>query len=149
MYYCATIHIRKALPMKEFPEIFKALADETRLRILYLLINSNSELCVCELTDALEIPQYNISRHLKILKNAGLIKERKEGRWVHFGLSKGNDDFTEAIFDLVSHIPQLQSSTDLAELDKRLAIRTGGKCLLGIQKKHLISGHLRNRLIKT
>lgn len=135
--------------MKEFPEIFKALADETRLRILYLLINSNSELCVCELTDAIEIPQYNISRHLKILKNAGLIKERKEGRWVHFGLSKGNDDFTEAIFDLVSHIPQLQSSTDLAELDKRLAIRTEGKCLLGIQKKHLIKGHLRNKLIKT
>ncbi len=135
--------------MKEFPETFKALADETRLRILYLLINSNSELCVCELTDVLEIPQYNISRHLKIMKNAGLIEERKEGRWVYFGLSKRNDDFTEAIFNSVSHIPQLQSSAELAELDKRLAIRTKGKCLLGIQKKHLISSHLRKKLTKT
>jgi ArsR family transcriptional regulator len=125
--------------MKKFTEKFKALADETRLRIFYLLINSNSELCVCELTDALEIPQYNISRHLKILRSAGLIEERKEGRWVYLGLTNGNDPFTEKILDSINEISETQLSKDLTELDKRLALRTNGKCLLGIQKKHLIS----------
>ncbi|MCH8013088.1 MAG: winged helix-turn-helix transcriptional regulator [Candidatus Marinimicrobia bacterium] len=134
--------------MKEFTEKFKALADETRLRILNLLINSNSELCVCELTDALEIPQYNISRHLKIIRNAGLIEERKEGRWVYFGLAKGNDAFTETIFDSIKRISATQLSKDLVELDKRFAIRTGGKCLLGIQKKHLMGSHVQREPIK-
>ena len=128
--------------MKEFTEKFKALSDETRLRILHLLINANTELCVCELTDALEIPQYNVSRHLKILRHAGLIDERKEGRWVHFGLAKGNDAFTEMIFDSINCISTTQLSKDLAELEKRFAIRTGGKCLLGIQKKHLMGSRL-------
>ncbi len=133
--------------MKKFTEKFKALADETRLRILHLLTNSSSELCVCEMTDALEIPQYNISRHLKILRNAGLINERKEGRWVHFGLAKGNDAFTETIFDSINQITGIQLSKDLAELNKRLAIRTDGKCLLGIQKKQLMGSHLQRELI--
>lgn len=129
--------------MKKFTEKFKALADETRLRIINLLIKSNSELCVCEMTDALEIPQYNVSRHLKILRNAGLIEERKEGRWVHFGLAKGINAFTETIFDSINCISETQLSKDLAELDKRFAIRTDGKCLLGIQKKHLIGSQLK------
>lgn len=127
--------------MKTYTEKFKALSDETRLRILYLLINSNTELCVCEFTDALEIPQYNISRHLKILKNAGLIQERKEGRWVYFGLTKENDNFTETILNAISQIPESLLSKDLAELNKRIAIRTNGKCLIGIQKEHLFSNH--------
>jgi len=125
--------------MDEFTEKFKALADATRLRILYLLINANTELCVCEFTDALEIPQYNISRHLKILKNAGLIRERKEGRWVYFGLIKENDTFTETILNAIRQIPESLLSKDLAELDKRIAIRTNDKCLIGIQKEHLFS----------
>jgi ArsR family transcriptional regulator len=128
--------------MKEFIEKFKAFADETRLRILYLLLNSNSELCVCELTDALEIQQYNVSRHLKILRNAGLIEERKEGRWIYFSLTQCKDDFTETALDSINQIAETQLSKDLAELKTRLAIRTNGKCFLGIQKKYLIGGQL-------
>lgn len=128
--------------MKEFTEKFKAFTDETRLRILYLLIKSKCELCVCELTDVLEIPQYNISRHLKILRSAGLIEERKESRWVYFGLTKSNNGFAAGIFDSISQISAIQLSQDLAELNKRLTIRTAGKCLIGIQKKHLISSHM-------
>lgn len=125
--------------MEEFIEKFKALADETRLRILNLLLTSKTEVCVCELTDALEIPQYNISKHLRILKNVGLIKERKEGRWVYFGLIKEKDNFTETILNAISQIPESLLSKDLAELDKRIAIRTNDKCLIGIQKQHLLS----------
>ena len=123
--------------MREFIETYKALSDETRLRILSLLLHSKSELCVCEFTDTLEVPQYNVSRHLKILKHSGLVEERKEGRWVYFRLAKDCSAFAETIFKSIRQIPELLLSKDLAELEKRLAIRTNGKCLLGIQKGHL------------
>lgn len=63
---------------------FKALADETRLRILKLL--ENGELCVCDITAALDMTQPNISFHLGILREAGLIKDRRAGRWTHYSL---------------------------------------------------------------
>ena len=127
--------------MEKYTEKFKALSDETRLRILYLLLKVNTELCVCELTDTLEIPQYNVSRHLKILKNAGLVEERKEGRWVYFHSVQAKDSFTEILFNSIACIPEPLLSRDLTELDKRLNMRTNGKCLLGIQKTHLISSY--------
>jgi ArsR family transcriptional regulator len=127
--------------MNTYAEKFKALGDETRLRILYLLIKADSDLCVCELTDALEIPQYNISKHLKTLRHAGLIAERKEGRWVYFGIVEDDDSFTKTLLHAINHIPDTLLSKDVEELHNRLAIREHGKCLLGIQKKHLISNN--------
>jgi len=63
---------------------FKALADTTRLRILKLL--EAGELCVCDLTAALDMTQPNISFHLSTLKAAGLISDRKSGRWSYYTL---------------------------------------------------------------
>lgn len=123
--------------MQEYIEIFKALSDETRLRILNLLLTAQTALCVCEFTDVLEIPQYNISRHLKILKNVGLIRERKEGRWVYFSLSTSSNGFYQAILEAIKHIPSTLLLKDQDEIDKRLNIRIDGKCHLGIQKEHL------------
>jgi len=127
--------------MQEYLEKFKALSDETRLRIIHILLEKNIPLCVCEFTDALEVPQYNISRHLKILKHAKLIKENKEGRWVYFRLSENEDAFTELIMEAIRKIPKSILSKDLIEIDKRLAIRTNGKCLSGIKKGYLLSTH--------
>jgi len=70
--------------LKIVETFFKALADETRLRILKLL--EGGELCVCDLTAALEMTQPNVSFHLGILKSAGLIKDRREGRWSYYDL---------------------------------------------------------------
>ena len=70
--------------MKKTIELFKALADPTRLRIIKLL--ENGELCVCQLTAALRMGQSRISRHLSILKQAGLIEDRRAGKWVHYRL---------------------------------------------------------------
>ncbi len=123
--------------MNTYTDFFKALSDETRLRILHLLVVSKSELCVCEFTDILETPTYNVSKHLKILKNAGLINERKEGRWVYFGLTPVKGRFLELLFEAIKEIPAQQLKTDLNELQKRFDIRIEGKCLLGIQKEHL------------
>ena len=65
--------------------VFKALADETRLRILRLL--EAREMCVCEVMVALGLTQPTASHHLGILENAGLAKDRKEGKWVFYSLA--------------------------------------------------------------
>jgi len=68
-------------------DIFKAMADPCRLKILKLL--REGELCVCEIMTALNRPQSSISHHLSILRDSGLIKERKDGKWSHYRLSDG------------------------------------------------------------
>lgn len=64
--------------------VFKACSDETRLRILFLL--AQRELCVCELEAVLEMPQGKISRHLAVLKHAGLVSNRRDGTWIYYSL---------------------------------------------------------------
>jgi ArsR family transcriptional regulator len=70
---------------------FKALADETRIRILKLL--EVREMCVCEVMVALDLTQPTASHHLGILENAGLVKNRKEGKWVFYSVA--NPKLTE------------------------------------------------------
>jgi len=68
-------------------KVFKAVADPTRLKMLKLLISG--ELCICDIMIALKKPQSSISHNLSILEDAGLIKERKSGKWCHYRLSDG------------------------------------------------------------
>lgn len=68
-------------------KVFKAAADATRLSILKLLFGG--ELCICEIMLALKKPQSSISHNLSILEDAGLIKERKEGKWCLYKISDG------------------------------------------------------------
>jgi ArsR family transcriptional regulator len=70
--------------MSELTNIFKALSDETRLRIIKLL--EQGELCVCDIVAALDMVQPKVSFHLNALKEAGLIRDRKQGRWIHYRL---------------------------------------------------------------
>ena len=80
--------------------LFHALSDETRLEILERL--KEGEQCVCDLTEALKTGQSRLSFHLKVLKDAGLIKDRPEGRWVHYSLN------TEALKELEDIVRSLQ-----------------------------------------
>jgi ArsR family transcriptional regulator len=66
-------------------KFFKALADETRLRILKLL--EVREMCVCEVMVALDLTQPTASHHLGLLENAGLVKDKKEGKWVFYSIA--------------------------------------------------------------
>ena len=70
--------------MKNLLTGFKAFSDETRLRILTLL--QAGERCVCEIVAALQMDQPRVSFHLKVLKKAGILKERKEERWIHYSI---------------------------------------------------------------
>jgi DNA-binding transcriptional ArsR family regulator len=67
-------------------EVFRALADPTRLRIVVLLLKR--ELCVCELTAVLELAQPTVSRHMSRLRSAALVVDRKEGRWAYYRLAE-------------------------------------------------------------
>ncbi|MFA5353746.1 MAG: metalloregulator ArsR/SmtB family transcription factor [Thermodesulfovibrionales bacterium] len=98
--------------MQELVAIFKALSDETRLRIIRLL--HQGELCVCDLVAALDMVQPKVSFHLKILREAGLIRDRKEGRWTHYRLDD-SDIFVR--FLLLSSIER--TSVGIVEEDKK------------------------------
>ncbi len=72
--------------MKDIPHILAAIADPTRLRLLRLL--HRQELCVCELMAAVQLPQYQVSRHLRELRLAGLVEATRSGRWMHYRISR-------------------------------------------------------------
>jgi ArsR family transcriptional regulator, arsenate/arsenite/antimonite-responsive transcriptional repressor len=67
--------------------ITKALADESRLRAVRLL--SEGELCLCQLVDVMRLSPATLSKHLSILRDAGLVRRRKEGRWHYYRLARG------------------------------------------------------------
>src|ERR1041385_2026767 len=73
-------------PLQQTARAFHALSDPTRLRRVALL--RGGERCVCDLTDALEAGQSRLSFHLKTLKDAGVVLDRKEGRWVYYRLNQ-------------------------------------------------------------
>ncbi len=73
------------MPTLEPVQLFKSLSDETRLRCLSLLLQ-HGELCVCELTYALELPQPKISHHLANLRKVGLVSDCKYGLWIYYKL---------------------------------------------------------------
>lgn len=71
--------------MQSLAPSFKALGDPTRLR-LFALLGQSKELCVCHLVDTLKLPQSTISRHLSVLRHAGLVETRREGKWMYYHL---------------------------------------------------------------
>ncbi len=85
--------------MKREAQIFKALADETRLRIMALLLEG--ELCVCELMAALNLPQSTVSRHLSYLKNSGWLEDRREGVWMYYRLVEAEGSLFESLIPLL------------------------------------------------
>lgn len=72
--------------MREVMDMLKALADESRVRLLFAL--QGGELCVCQLIALLDLAPSTVSKHLTILRAARLVESRKEGRWMHYRLSK-------------------------------------------------------------
>lgn len=73
------------MPLNDYENVMKAAGEPVRARILKLL--QGGELCVCQLMEILGLSQSTISGHLSIMKSAGLVKDRKEGRWAYYSLS--------------------------------------------------------------
>lgn len=100
--------------MQELLKIFKALSDETRLKILKLL--EHGELCVCEIVSALDMIQPKVSFHLGVLQEAGLVKSRKQGKWIFYSIDD-SDIFKR--FLIISVLEKIPDGT-VADNTKRL-----------------------------
>ncbi len=112
-------------------ELFKILSDETRLRLLNLFLSSKRPLCVCELADALIIPQYQISKHLSLLKYIGFIKHEKHGKWAYYSLDEGNPVNDQLFIFLRDFLKDQQFQRDWQCLQTRLSLRENGRCVIG------------------
>ncbi len=121
--------------MENYLKIFKALSERTRLRIINLFLRSGRELCVCEIVDALSETQYNISKHLKELKYAGLVEERKMGRWVSYRLTAARTEFLANIFNSLQSLQDDVLLMDLKRLEGRFSLRQEGRCVIGLGSK--------------
>ena len=88
-------------PLAEMETVFRALADQTRLRILGLLLTG--EVCVCHIHDSLRISQPKASRHLAYLRQSGLVATRREGLWVHYRMATLPDAVLEVVRSTVAH----------------------------------------------
>ena len=82
--------------MKNEAAFFKVLADPTRLR-LAVLLSIQGQTCVCQLADALNAPEYKISRHLGIMRSAGVVKAKRQGTWIYYQLSKARNRLEECL----------------------------------------------------
>ena len=105
-----------------FEQFFKALADHTRLRVIHLL--GRDEVCVCSVVEALQTSQPKISRHLAYLRRAGLVKARRDGKWMHYRLVEPDDARAAEIFRDVRNgldDPQMRRDRErLAQLNGKL-----------------------------
>lgn len=108
--------------MEQLAQFFKALSDETRLRIMMLL--TQSELCVCDLMFVLDEPQSKVSRHLAYLKYSGLTNSKRAGVWMHYSLKEPADDVHKVqinfLKEKLTHLPQFRKDREkLLELKKQ------------------------------
>ena len=75
--------------LRDYESVMKATADPTRVRILKIL--ESGEICVCQVIAILALGQSTVSKHLFLLRAAGLIKDRRDRKWVHYSLDRGSD----------------------------------------------------------
>jgi len=101
--------------MEIFLKTISSLNDETRIKILHF-ININGEVCVCDIENSFNMIQSRISRHLKILKEAGFLKVDRKGRWAYYSIRKPLDQFRQSILKEISYlnmeIPALEKKCD-------------------------------------
>ena len=99
--------------METFLQTVGALHDETRLKILRF-INENGAVCVCDIETAFGMIQSRISRHLKILKEAGFLRVDRQGRWAYYAIRSPLDKFRQDILKEISYlemdIPELKGT---------------------------------------
>lgn len=118
--------------MDELLAVMKALSDGSRLRTVMAL--RSGELCVCQLTELLGLAPSTVSRHMAVLRHAGLVKSRREGRWIHYGLAEdGRSPCVEAllktVFERLSEEPAMAEDIRRArEIRKTMTCGPDGDC---------------------
>jgi ArsR family transcriptional regulator len=111
--------------MTSAPQLFRALADRTRLRIVNLL--ARGSLCVCDIQRILEQPQSSVSRHLALLKSAGLIVDRRDGMRTFYALTTWHSPFARGVLGAIR--AHLATEGDYrADIDELTLLRARGEC---------------------
>ena len=124
--------------MQELAGIFKALSDETRLRVIKLL--ENGELCVCDIFTALDMSQPKVSFHLNVLKEAGFLKDRKQGRWTHYRLDDSDLFRRFLLMSVLERIPKEVVAGDRNRLDDFLHGKTSKGNVVVIEDRRRCCG---------
>ena len=124
--------------MQELLNIFKALSDETRLRILKLL--DHGELCVCDIVSALDMIQPKVSFHLGVLQDAGLVKSRKQGKWIHYRIDDSDMFKRFLILSVLEKVSESEVTEDKKRLDKFLKTKSPKAEIIPIKTKSRCSG---------
>ncbi len=106
-------------------QLFKNLSDETRLSLV-LLLREKGELCVCELSSTLKESQPKISRHLALLRESGLLIDRRDGKWIHYRLSPHMPAWASAVIEQ-AYLCQRDDILKLSQQAERDNATTNGK----------------------
>jgi ArsR family transcriptional regulator len=111
--------------MNSAPLLFRALGDRTRLRIVNLLVRGS--LCVCDIQRILDQPQSSVSRHLALLKSAGLIVDRRDGMRTFYALTRWESPLARGVLAAIrAHLAtEADYGADIGELTR---LRTRGEC---------------------
>jgi len=108
-------------------QLFKNLSDETRLSLV-LLLREKGELCVCELVSILKETQPKISRHLALLRESGLLIDRRDGKWIHYRLSPHMPAWAAAVIEQ-AYLCQRDEIHHLSQQAERDNATTNGKAV--------------------
>jgi len=121
--------------MKELIQTAKAFADPSRVRILMAL--RDRELCVCELCDALGVTQSTLSTHLQVIRTAGLVSARKQGKWIYYAIAPKAERLVNSLFQSFAHSLKADATLrkDAQKLTRRLSLRDNGSCCVGFGDK--------------
>ncbi len=98
---------------KKTAAVFKAFCDENRVKILQILVSG--EKCACMLLEDLDVTQPTLSHHMKILCDSGIVVGRKEGKWMHYSISKKGVDYARQCFDVLTDVSDENASEPCCE----------------------------------
>ncbi len=108
---------------------FQALSDPIRVRIVRMLADSGLEACLCDISDSLAEPDYKLSRHVKVLRQSGLLSAEKNGRWVYHMVVKDVPSLAH-LYCAIQALPDSAKvfDSDVKRLRKRVLARESARC---------------------
>lgn len=112
--------------MENIATLFQSLEDETRLRVLALLLEEE-ELCVCDLMAVLQLPQSTVSRHLSHLKNAGWLRDRREGVWIYYSILKQLGPLQQSLLPILRHFLRDETASR-GDIERLRGLSRGNDC---------------------
>lgn len=113
--------------IEEYTDVFHAISNTTRLKIMWLLYSMDTKINVTEMIEVLEINQYNASKHLKILRDAGLIYKKSSGKWNFYYHINKDDTFYRYIKKSVMSISKEFMTEEINRCKACLNLREGDK----------------------